>query len=181
MHAHRNSFFGQSGFNLVELIVVVAVLAIGATLGIPGFKSATDRYRAVSIMSELSASVAYSRSSAVGRGGFVTLCPGDVATGCRNDGDWSQGWIVFRSRNNASQPSQAEDVLRETRLNLPTHIKLVSTVGRTKLRFSAMGRSDGSNLTFTLCRDQQSMRQLVVNNAGRSRVASAANSTQCSK
>jgi len=74
------------GFTLIELMVVVSIMAIMASLAVPSFQQlvAAQRLRVTgyNIVSDL----VLARSEAVKRGENVTLTP--------VSGDWTQGWSV---------------------------------------------------------------------------------------
>lgn len=74
------------GFTLIELMVVVSIMAIMASLAVPSFQQlmASQRVRVTgyNIVSDL----VLARSEAVKRGENVTLTP--------VSGDWTQGWSV---------------------------------------------------------------------------------------
>lgn len=74
------------GFTLIELMVVVSIMAIMASLAVPSFQQlmAAQRVRVTgyNIVSDL----VLARSEAVKRGENVTLTP--------VSGDWTQGWSV---------------------------------------------------------------------------------------
>lgn len=92
------------GLTLVELLCVLVLLAILATLAAPGFGSQISRLRIHQSASELKSALLLARSEAVRRGEDIKVrkhnvldhgtCSGIAAS------DWSCGWIVFLDRNN---------------------------------------------------------------------------------
>ncbi len=77
----------QSGFTLVELMITLAVMAIIASVAIPGFQAIITTNRLASQANDLVAALNYARSEAVKRRQTVTVTS--------NDGNnWSSGWII---------------------------------------------------------------------------------------
>ena len=85
----------QSGFTLVELMIVIVVLAIILTLGVPSFRSIIQNNRATTTANDLVAALQTARSEALKLRADVTVCPSAGGAAC-DDGsdDWSVGWIV---------------------------------------------------------------------------------------
>ena len=100
----------MSGFTLVEVLVVLAIVAILAGLGIPGFARTLERYRLRAAEEGLRSALYAARSEAIRRGGGVTLRRASGA-GCTpaGDQDWSCGWTVFADTdgNGRHDPGEA--------------------------------------------------------------------------
>ncbi len=159
----------HAGFTLMEMLVVIGIVAILATLVVPGVGAALQAARA----SEARAALLHSLTLAVRRaavaGQHVVACPGDGA-GCRSSIDWSNGWIVFADGDADRVLHPGERILHEQPA-LAEGVHLRSTTGRTQLVFQASGGNAGSNVTFTLC-DKRGMHKataLVLANDGRLR------------
>jgi len=85
----------QSGFTLIELIVVMAVAAILLGVGVPSFTSAIKNSRQSSTYQSIVGALYLARSEAVKRSNMITVCARKSATACDTSADWKQGWIVF--------------------------------------------------------------------------------------
>ena len=116
----------QSGFTLVELMVVIVVLAILASIGIPGFQGIVAENRATSAANELLATLQFARSAAIAQSRPVTVRP-------TADGDWDGGWVVEMGES----PNLV--VLRES----PALRASISLDGVSELRFSSTGTLPG--------------------------------------
>ncbi len=84
----------NTGFPLVEALVVVALVAILASLAAPSFTSQFQRYRVDSVREELLGSMNLAKSEAVRRGQTITIQKLSPGTSCATAGDWSCGWQV---------------------------------------------------------------------------------------
>ena len=101
---HRFHYIKRSGFTLVELLVVIAVLAIVATVGIPNFGPTVANSRATAAANDLLGALQLARSEAVRLNEPVLITP----TG----GNWAAGWTITR----AGTPIRQRDAL--TRVNI---------------------------------------------------------------
>ena len=82
------------GFSLIEVMVVIGIAAILATIAIPSFVEMLRRNRLSAAASALQVSLSLARSEAVKRGADarVTVAANTTA------GVWSNGWTVFVDR-----------------------------------------------------------------------------------
>lgn len=168
----------NTGFTLIEMLIVVGVIAILAMLVVPALDAALEAARASAARTALldSVTLAVRRSSMAGV--HVVICPGNADSGCRNSIDWSGGWIVFSDLDADRKRQSGEPVLhQQPRLSGKVHLR--STIGRTKLVFQANGGNAGSNVTFTLCdgRGASQATTLIIANDGRLRGARASAAT----
>lgn len=101
----------SKGFTLIELMVVVAMLAILASLAAPSFADAIRRHRVESMREEMLASITLARVEAMTQGREVTLlrttpCP-QAATAM----DWDCGWTAFADLNGNNTINAGEPIL----------------------------------------------------------------------
>ena len=78
----------QSGFTLVELMVVVALIGVLSMIASPSFSTFIASQRVRSASYELSNTMVFSRSEAIKRNADVTVSPVDATSG------WRAGWNV---------------------------------------------------------------------------------------
>jgi len=103
----------QSGFNLTELIIVVAIVAILLSVGVPSYRYITNSYRMTSEVNGLLGDLMYARAEAIKEGQSVTVCVSSNGANCLGLGNtsWQKGWVVFSNPNNAANPP-AGSILR---------------------------------------------------------------------
>lgn len=91
----------NSGFTVIELLVVVSIVAIIGTIGLPSLLSSITSVRMSGEINSLVGALNRARSEAVKRGLTVSVCPG-TGSSCGTGTDWSSGWEVLLS----STPTQ---------------------------------------------------------------------------
>ena len=168
------------GVSLLELAVTIAIAVICATLAIPAYHHLLRENRSDTAIHLLTSLFASARATAVTYNRITTVCPTDgVSAWCREDGNWSRGWMMFTDTDGDRQPDAAEDVLRLQPFPIHPSLRMVSGTGRPQLRYLPDGRSAGSNLTIRLCDASQLLAEVVVNNGGRPRTSRANAGAPC--
>ncbi|MCX7258346.1 MAG: GspH/FimT family pseudopilin [Polaromonas sp.] len=175
MKNHEYSKYG--GVTLIELLTVLAVVAIFQTLAVPAMSSLLDSIRMSTGINTLLTSIHFARNEATKRNDRVVICKSAGTGECVRSGGWEQGWIVFHDRNNNAIIDAGESILL-SELALPTHFKLAGNSplvnyvsytanGTTQLISGAFQAG-----TFTLCRQSDTSvqaRQVVISPGGRPR------------
>lgn len=139
-----------SGFTLIELMVVIALLAILLALAAPNFSSLVKSSRVSSLGNEFVLGVSYARSEAIARNKCVTMCVAEDITAaslkCKPAGpEWNSGWIIF---SNPKCDSAADDTTAEL---LKAYVgdaggpSLTGTATPNKILFDSRGRADLSS------------------------------------
>lgn len=82
----------QRGFSLIELMVVVAMVAIFASLAAPSFSNFVAGQRVKTTAYDLATSLLLARSEALKRNQTVTVAPTDTTAG------WAGGWQVVANK-----------------------------------------------------------------------------------
>jgi type IV fimbrial biogenesis protein FimT len=119
-----------SGFTIVEMMVVLAILAIIVLWAVPSFRTLTINTRLTSRMSDLQATVMQARAQAIQLSAPVEVTPA-------NGSDWTSGWVVT-----ARPVGQAAQVLQTTEAVNPSgdsSIVQSSTMGGAFVNNSGVG------------------------------------------
>lgn len=164
------------GMTLVELMLVVALLAIFTVVAVPGFQSLQQRTQMRTEATRLLAALNLARSEAVRRNQPVSLCPSSYAVSgtldC--DGSYDGGWIVFS--NPARGPEVEPATLVRAYAPMPPQLQLSNrsaTLAVDELITFMPDGSAGRNRTLMICsraQPQLASWSLVMNIVGRSRL-----------
>ena len=178
------------GFTLLELMVVLAIVAILTMLAAPSFTRLIQSITMSSAVNTFLADMRYARSESIRRGGGVVMCRSDdpeaisptCNTGSGPGGNgWVSGWIIFQDLD----PSAAggDKNARDPILRIQSPITSLNSIVEkkstpaNKFRFTATGRllnlSSATTLQFggnpLFANDVQ--RTVCVSLGGRARIA----------
>jgi prepilin-type N-terminal cleavage/methylation domain-containing protein len=164
-----NELTWQSGVSLIELLVVVAITAIVAGIGIPSYQSFVITNRIVSYSSNLHGSLILARTEAIKRGQRIVLCKSSNADAAAPTCDatasvngtntgWGSGWLTFADVN-ANNLFDAGDILVKVQTSTIQDASFGSVVptnqdgsaGNEFLVFNATGQTAGA-LNFRINR-----------------------------
>lgn len=140
----------HAGFTLIEAISTLAIVAILAGFATSSFSAGIYASRTGSGFSTLLASLTRAATEASRTEMDVILCPSIDGEYCSSDDHWENGWIAFQAIRPGNDRTMDEPIVfREG--PLPSKVQLVTSKGRTRLRFQPNGGNAGSNATFTFC------------------------------
>lgn len=131
------------GFSLVELMVVIALMAILSTYALPTMRYSILNNRVTSKTNLMVNSLNYARSEAVLRGGKIGLLPIDKDTT-----DWSQGWEVV------SNPSSSSPTVIKTFDFTNDGIQITETNLKVAITYTSRGgvlEAQSTPLFFNIC------------------------------
>lgn len=98
----------SSGFTLVELLVVVALVAVLLALATPGYRNMQVRNSIRALVNDYTLSVYFARTEAVRQNAAVTICPSTDGATCTNS-SLEGGWVVFVGLPDAAAPPVLQD------------------------------------------------------------------------
>ena len=151
----ENRITKAGGFTLIELIIVMAIVAIFLAIGMPSFLDFTRDVRAGSMMGALTNDIQLARSESVKRNARVLFCARANATsnaciGAPTTAAWSNGWLVCHDTN-------ADGACDATTANDPNPIKVqgappapLAVVGPAATLVMFPVGNASANSTFTL-------------------------------
>ena len=133
MKSANSSRRRAQGFTLVEMLVVIALVAILSAIAVPGFRDLLQNQRLASATSDFVAALSHARSEAIRRSQNVTVSP-------QGQG-WGSGWKVRVAADSAAQPLRTFDAL-------PGGVTVDTTLGNgldTLVTYSGNGFSGDGN------------------------------------
>jgi len=169
----------EDGFTLIELMAVIAVLAIILMVAVPSMRGLIHRNQLRTETSRLLSAINLTRSEAISRNTVVSLCPSafssDGVAVCSRS--YSDGWIVFTNADRDRVVDKDVDEILRVFKGLPAGYSLTNKAG-TRDAFEVISyRPDGSsrrNRTLMICPPSGSKIpswSVVMNIVGRPRVA----------
>lgn len=164
-----NELTWQSGVSLIELLVVVAITAIVASIGIPSYRSFVVTNRIVSYTSNLHGSLILARTEAIKRSQRIVLCKSSNADAVSPTCDvtasvngtntgWGSGWLIFAdvNANNLFGPGDILIKVQTATIQDASYGSIVPTnpdgsAGNEFLAFNATGQTTAA-LNFMISR-----------------------------
>jgi type IV fimbrial biogenesis protein FimT len=166
------------GFTLVELLTVLAVVAVLVSVSLPALGTAADSVKLSSASNAFFSSLHLARSEAINRHGRVVLCKSPDGLSCAEHGGWQQGWLMFHDANNNAALDGGESVIQRAEA-LDASLRLTGNLNVSKyISFAPSGAaklvSGGFQAgTLTACRlsaEGGEARQIILNAVGRPRL-----------
>ena len=122
MHIHcKTEHRRKSGFTLIEILCVIAIIGILAALATPSFVGLIASSHVSQTVNGFVSDARYARGEAMRRGKSVTICrtstPSAVSPACSAGdgvtvGGWREGWVVFMDENGNGAFNAGDTVLR---------------------------------------------------------------------
>ncbi len=166
----------NAGFNLVELLIILAISAILLNLAVPELSQAFERNQAKVAINEINRAIILARYTAINNGVITTLCKSRDGKQC--GGQWQEGFIVFTD-SNADRVINGNDQLIRIFPKFASAGTLTFRAFQNKqyLQMTPEGFTNYQNGNFTFCpesRDVRLAQQIIVNRTGRTYFASDA-------
>lgn len=177
LSAHTAITQAHRGFTMIEVMVVIAIMGVLATLAAPSFTPMIERWRVRQAVESLTSTIYYARSEAIKRGGRVAIqkLPNNTngCTTASGNRDWDCGWFVCVDTNDNNACNNDEPVLQ--RYDAPANLQITRTGGAASIKLNRWGLVDGAWLGFSLVplnksTSDQATRGLCMSSGGRIRV-----------
>jgi type IV fimbrial biogenesis protein FimT len=172
------NFMRQRGFTLIELMVVVALVAVMMTLAVPGLRTLLVNQRLNAAASDLQSSAMQARSTALKFNQRVIVQP----TG----GAWADGYRIYIDTNQDSSFSSGSDTLVLTPEAPPAGVTIIKETGANNYfgyegsGFLASSISGSSNASWKItAAGTDRIRCLIIERSGRARVHDPRPATTC--
>lgn len=159
------------GFTLLESIIALSVAAVLLGVAVPAFRGLwLDSQRTVAVNAVVHG-IFLARSTAVQRGGTVSICRSFDGQTCSNGtANWQHGWMVFVNLDQDEPP--VRDTSEPVLLSQAAWREGTITSNRRSYSFrSHYNRVINGTLVFCDRRGPAQARAIVINNAGRPRIA----------
>lgn len=159
------------GFTLIELMVVLALLTLLLSQGIPSLQRLMHRHQQDTARQQLMGAMALTRSEAITRGQAVTLQ--------QKDDDWMAGWQIFIDENDDAHRDE-DELLLHTHKAMAGEVTISGNLPVSRyIRYNSLGESElysgafqAGTLTFCHSNPALSNIALVLSANGRIRLES---------
>lgn len=151
----------QHAFTVIELLIVLALMAILSLIATPVMTDLIKRNRYASLRDELYSTLQYARARAILTGKTTEICASQDASHCH--GSWREGWITRDYLNSQT--------LQQYTPAMGIHLQWTGFTD--SIRFLRNGTSTTGNGRMYACDQQQIAWQIVLNRQGRARIAKA--------
>ena len=164
-------FFTQAGLTLLELIIVIALVAVSLSFLSPATESLLRKNRAETEQMRIAKLMSFARSTAINRNTSVTLCSLSSESNCELP--WRNSLSVFEDHNENGKQDPGEAIIRTTQLALANWNHRYRPSVRSYFQWGATGTSNGTAGSVEFCSPDHldSGFAIIVSFAGRIRLS----------
>ncbi len=128
----------QSGYTLLEMMIVLTIVGILAAVALPNFRDSIQSSRIVSASNEITSAISMARSEAIKSGKAAGICPSTNGTACGGS-NWQTGWIVWVDQDIDNAVDAGETVVRYQQALNKVQFTAVSTPAVSVISFNSRG------------------------------------------
>lgn len=158
-----------SGFTLLELLIVLAILGILVVIGTPAMDSLIESSRSKAVRQQLQVLLNEARSAALSNSEIITICSLDSGSGCGQE--FQLPLTMFADTNRNAELDAGERILTQLNIELPDDHELDWNRQR-YIRFWPSGGTGALTGSITYCHAYQEKYEfrIVIARTGRTRV-----------
>lgn len=160
----------ELGFTLIEVMVVIAIAAVLATLAAPSFTQFINNTSLRTTHSQLINDLEYARSDAIKRNNRTIVCSQNSdRTGCADTLNWGSGWLVCADNDGNDDCDVGTAAMpNPSKFQAALPLALTLTSSRAVIRFNANGShgAPGNVSTLTLSTGGGITRTLTISPSG---------------
>jgi type IV fimbrial biogenesis protein FimT len=104
----------ETGVTIIELMIVLIIVSVLATIAVPGFSSFIQNGRASAQFNDFVGTLNIARSEAIKRSSYVVVCRSvgaDFPDTCSGAGGWEDGYVAFVDNDRDFQADSAAEIL----------------------------------------------------------------------
>ena len=157
-----------SGFSLIELLVVVALIGIITAMGVPAFNEYTLKSRITYSYNNILGGINYTRNTAISLNTDIDICAKGSALVCSGNKTWELGWISSLSETDYTRVGDdTSDYVT---------VRAYDTNGDpiTDITFDSQGYPDQAPIVFVVCvpaMEADDAKAIIINSIGRTQRA----------
>jgi len=141
------SLVPHRGFTAIELMIVIAIMAVLVALTGPSFQLIVERWRIHNTTEAMVNTLYFARSEALKRGGRIGIQKNPKTTpGCTlaaTNQEWGCGWFVFHDLNSDGKWQNSEIKLQD--FTPPPNVNVIHKSGGTSIKVDRYGMMSGLN------------------------------------
>ena len=143
----------NAGFTLIELMIVMVIVAIFVTVGVPNFQNLISDNRLSTQTNRIVASLQFARSEALKTGTQVIVCRSTDGSTCAagTGTTWETGWLVYVDADNSNTLNAGDVVLQSSGSLSSGNTLRAAGAFDTSITYMPTGLQSLGNGNFRLC------------------------------
>lgn len=167
----------QEAFSLIELLISLGILVIALSIAAPKLSDLIENQRHSAHVNQMIRALSFARTMAITNKTMVSICAGKIY--CVEGSQWQSHFIIFIDRNRNGRLEDTDELLREETLHKSYSWKWANFRKQQHMSFKTNGTTHSLNGTFTLCKNTRPIKRVILNAAGRVRLAAPKNVNDC--